>query len=75
MENKINDDLIIKSGSDYRWMIAGTSETAEWVKRRTKSSLKRTNLLMKYNAYTFFERLAVLRLANIMQYYYNKEVE
>lgn len=64
-EQAANEDLIIKSWIDFRWQILWKSETATKTQAREQSARKRINLNLKFNGYSFFERLARLRMSNI----------
>lgn len=75
-EAKADEDIIIKSGVDYRSQILWPAETAEKTRTKKESSRKRINYMLKTNAYTFFERLARLRVSNIQLEYssWNKKI-
>lgn len=64
-ENKADEDLIIKSGHDFRNQLLSPDETAEKTRNKKESAKKRINLMLKKNNKTFFSRLARLRMANI----------
>lgn len=72
VESKADEDIIIESGIDFRSQLLSQGETATKTQGRIQASLKRISLGVKYNAYTFYERLARLRLAN-MEFYKEKE--
>lgn len=74
VEEKADEDIIIETGVDFRNQVLNPNETATKTQGRISASMKRINLLIKYNAYTFYERLARLRLAN-MEFYKDKEVK
>ncbi len=69
LEAKIDDDIIIETGTDFKNQLLSSLETATRTAGRIDAAKKRINLMMKYNAYTFFERLARLRMANMETYY------
>lgn len=69
IENKIDEDIIIKTWIDFRSQLLSPEETAEKTKSKNASSRKRINTLLKENAFWFFRRLAILRMSNIQQYY------
>lgn len=68
-ELKADDDLIIKGWMDYKSQLLWPSETATKTAARTASAKKRINLNLKLNAYSFFERLARLRMSNLQLLY------
>ena len=72
-EESANNDLIIKSWIDFRSQILWQSETATKTQAKTQSARKRINLNLKLNWYSFFERLARLRMSNISLLYSQKE--
>lgn len=75
-EQKVDDDLMIETGVDFRNQLLSPSETAEKTKARQLSARKRIALSMMYNAYTFFARLAKLRMSNMQMEYssWSKEI-
>lgn len=74
-ERKVDEDLIIKTWIDFKSQILGASETATKTESKIESARKRTNLLLKQNAYNFFARLARLRMSNIKFEYKHKTHE
>lgn len=68
-ETSADNDLIIKSWIDYRSQILWASETATKTSAKTQSARKRINLNLKLNWYSFFERLARLRMSNLSLLY------
>lgn len=75
-EQIVDNDMIIKSWIDYRSQILAPNETATKTAAKTQSARKRINLNLKLNGYSFFERLARLRMANIEMLYssWNKKI-
>jgi hypothetical protein len=72
-EQSANEDIIIKSWIDFRSQILSQSETATKTAAKTQSARKRINLNLKLNWYSFFERLARLRMSNISLLYSQKQ--
>ena len=68
LEQRVNEDLIIESGVDFRNQLVSANETAEKTKGRIQAAQKRINLNLKYNAFTFFDRLGRLRMSNMAFY-------
>lgn len=64
-EIKLENDVVAKTGINYRNQQLNPSETAEKTKSKAESARKMINKNLKINGYSFFERLARLRLANI----------
>lgn len=73
LEKKIDEDIIIETGVDFRGQLFWPNETAERTKGRVESARKRINSNIRENAYTFYERLAALRIENIQTFYKGKE--
>ena len=71
IESKVDEDIIIESGVDFRSQLLSSGETATKTEGKIRSALKRISLNIKWNAYTFYERLARLRMAN-MNFYSEK---
>lgn len=71
-EQAVDNDMIIKSWIDFRSQILWPWETATKTAAKTQSARKRINLNLKLNGYSFFERLARLRMANIAFLYSDK---
>lgn len=65
LETKIDNDIIAKSGVDFKSQLLNPSETATRTENKTKSSKKRINKNIKDNSYNFYRRLAELRMSNI----------
>lgn len=72
LEQKLDDDIVIESWVDFKNQILWPNETATKTAGRIEASKKRINLWMKFNAYTFFERLGRLRMSNMEFYYSDK---
>ena len=70
-EAKVDNDIISKSGIDFKAQ-QFSSETATRTEAKTASARKKINLALKINGYSFFERLARLRMANIQLLHTNK---
>lgn len=68
IEEKVDNDMIIETGVDFRSQILSPNETATKTAGRAQAAMKRISLNVKYNAYTYWERLAALRMAN-MEFY------
>ena len=64
-----NEDIIIKSWIDFRSQVLWANETATKTAAKTQSARKRINLNLKLNGYSFFERLARLRMSNLQLLY------
>lgn len=64
-ETQADNDIIIKSWIDFKSQTLTSNETATKVQSKLESARKRINLNLKLNWYTFFARLARLRLANL----------
>lgn len=69
LEKKIDEDIIIETGVDFRLQLFWPRETAERTKWRIDASRKRINSNVRNNAYSFYSRLANLRLENIRTNY------
>lgn len=69
LEKKIDEDIIIETWVDFRWQLFWPNETAERTKWRIESARKRINSNIRENAYSFYERMARLRIENIKTYY------
>lgn len=69
IESKVDEDIIVETGVDFRSQISSAAVTATQTQGKIQSQRKRISQMLKYNAYTFYERLARLRLSN-MEYYY-----
>lgn len=72
LEKKLDEDIIIETGVDFKGQLFWPNETAERTKWRTESARKRINSNIRENAYTFYERLARLRIENIKVFYKGK---
>ncbi len=64
-ELKVDNDIIAKSWIDFKAQQLSPQETAARTNAKTESGKKKINLNLKINGYSFFERLARLRMANI----------
>lgn len=64
-ELKVDNDIISKTGIDFKAQQLSPQETATRTEAKTESGKKKINLNLKINGYSFFERLARLRTANI----------
>ncbi len=73
LEKKIDEDIIVETWVDFRSQLLGPNETAARTKGRTESARKRINSNIRENAYTFYSRLAKLRISNIKMFYKGKE--
>jgi len=67
LEAKIDNDIIAKSGVDFKSLQLSPSESATRTANKSLSSKKRINKNIKDNWYGFFRRLGELRMANIQQ--------
>lgn len=67
LEAKVDNDIISKSGVDFKSLQLAPSESATKTASKSASSRKRINKNLKDNWYNFFRRLWELRLANIQQ--------
>ena len=72
-EQKVDNDIISKTGVDFKSQLLSPNETATRTAAKSQSSKKRINLNLKINGYNFFERLARLRLSNIRLWHSNKD--
>lgn len=72
LEQTVGNDLIVETWVDYRSQIFGPNETAARTEGRIAAAKKRINHNIKTNAYTFYERLARIRSANIEFFYSDK---
>ena len=73
LEKKLDEDIIIETGVDFKGQLFWPNETAERTKWRTESARKRINSNIRENAYTFYERLARLRIENIKVFYRGRD--
>lgn len=64
LERKVDEDLIIECGVDFKSQLFWPNETAARTEWRISAAKKRINHNIKENAYNFYERLARLRSAN-----------
>lgn len=71
IEAKADEDIIVETWIDFRSQLLNPNETATKTAGRINSWKNRINLMIKYNAYTFYERLARLRMSN-MEFYWEK---
>lgn len=74
-EVRVDNDIIAKSGIDFKSLYLAPSETATRTQNKTLSSKKRINKNIKDNAYSFFKRLAYLRMSNIQFLHSIKDME
>jgi hypothetical protein len=76
MEGKTDEDIIVETGTDFRQQLLSPSETASKTVSRVEAQKKRIALNLKFNAWTFFRRFAMLRASDIMLHYSsgNKEI-
>lgn len=72
-EQQADNDIIIKSGIDFKSQTLTANETATKVQSKLESARKRINLNLKLNWYTFFARLARLRMANLQVEYWSEQ--
>lgn len=68
-EAVVDNDIIIKSWIDFRSNVLWAGETATKTAAKQQSARKRVNLNLKLNGYSFFERLARLRMSNLQLIY------
>lgn len=71
LERKVDEDLIIECGVDFKSQLFWPSETAARTEGRIAAAKKRINHNIKENAYNFYERLARLRSSNFEFTYKN----
>lgn len=71
-EMKVDNDIIAKTGIDFKAQQLSPGETATRTASKTESAKKKINLNLKINWYSFFERLGRLRMAN-MQLFHSTE--
>lgn len=69
ISKNLAEDIIVESWVDYRGQIFWPNETAERTKWRIEAQRKRVNKNIRDNAYSFYERLARLRMENIKTQY------
>ena len=72
LERKLDEHLIIETWVDFKGQLFWGNETAEKTRWRNEAGKKRINTNIKENAFTFYKRLARLRLENIKVFYKNK---
>lgn len=72
LEKKLDEDIIIETWVDFRGQLFWPNETAERSKWRIDASRKRINSNIRENAYSFYNRLARLRVENVKTYYKGK---
>ncbi len=73
LEQKVEEDLIVETWVDFKAQLFGPNETAARTEGRIAASKKRINHNIKLNAFSFYERLARLRSANINVFYADKQ--
>ena len=71
LEAKADEDVIIETGVDFKNQLLAPQETATRAAGRVDAARKRISSHVKYNAFTFWERLARLRIANLQTWYDN----
>lgn len=69
-----DNDLIDETGNDFRNLRLDSSETATLTDSKKESTRDIVNLTFKFNAFSFFTKLAKLRLANIRMWYKDQDV-
>lgn len=69
IEAKCDEDIIVETGVDFRSQVLGPNETATKTAGRIDAAKRRINAHIRNNAYSFYERFARLRMANISTYY------
>ena len=74
-EQLTDEDLVVECGIDFKSQLLGQNETAERTKWRIAAAKKRISHNIKHNAYTFYERLARLRCANIQFFYWERPAQ
>lgn len=67
LEFKVDNDIVAKSGVDFKAQQLTPNESATKTDRKSNSSRKRINLNIRDNWNDFFRRLWMLRLSNIQQ--------
>ena len=66
LENKASNDIIVLTWVDYKQQLVGAVwETAKKTNSRNTAQQKRTNKILKKNSFSFYNRLAKLRLADM----------
>jgi len=75
-ETKVDNDIIVKSGINFKNQLLQPNETAARTTGKTKSAQKRINKNIKDNAYSFYRRMAEIRISNIqfLHSLWNKEI-
>jgi hypothetical protein len=69
LESKLDEDIIVETWVDFRGQLFWPNETAERSKWRTEAARKRINSNIRENAYSFYARLARLRIENIKVFF------
>ena len=64
-ENKADEYIIQASGQDFKGLLMGPSETASKTVAKVETQKRRVALTQRQAAWTFFERLARLRMSDI----------
>ncbi len=73
LDNKIDEDIIIETWLDFKSQLGSNPyATNENIKGKVEAAMKRIKLNIKNNSYSFFERLARLRSANMEMFYADK---
>lgn len=62
---KAEDNIVTKTGNDYRQLLHSSKESASKTVAKVESEKKRVSLTLKEAAWSFFERFARLRMADI----------
>lgn len=75
IEAKIDNDIISKTGVDFKNLLLSPSESATRTASKSNSARKRINKNLKDNGYNFFTRLARLRMSNIQFLHTHKSLE
>lgn len=73
-DKKVDEDIIVETWTDFKAQLFWPNETAARTEWRIAAAKKRINDNIKYNAYTFYERLARLRSANF-EFVYKYDVK
>jgi len=75
-ETKVDNDIIAKSWVDFKSQFLSPWETATKTAGKDKSAKKRINKNIKDNAFSYYRRLAEIRMANIQFIHsiWNKEI-
>lgn len=74
LESNADNDMIVDTGVDFKSQLIAPSETATRTSGKIDASRKRINQNIKMNAFSFYSRLARLRLANMKTFYKSARV-